>query len=50
MSLVKELKLIGFQVKQLKTRIFLSQTKYAKELVKKIGLDKAKLACTLMAT
>ena len=30
---------LGFQVKQLKDGIFLSQSKYVKELVKKFGLE-----------
>lgn len=47
MSLFVEFKFFfGFQVKKLKDDIFLSQTKYAKELVKTFGLDKAKPGCT----
>ncbi|RVW36748.1 hypothetical protein CK203_035067 [Vitis vinifera] len=33
---------LGFQVKQLKDGIFLSQSKYARELVKKFGLESTK--------
>ena len=40
MSMVGELTyFLGFQVKQLKDGIFLSQSKYANELVKKFGLE-----------
>lgn len=43
MSMVGELTyFLGFQVKQLKDGIFLSQSKYAKELVKKFGLESTK--------
>ena len=43
MSMVEELTyFLGFQVKQLKDEIFLSQSKYARELVKKFGLESTK--------
>ncbi|RVX14566.1 Retrovirus-related Pol polyprotein from transposon RE2 [Vitis vinifera] len=43
MSMVGELTyFLGFQVKQLKDGIFLSQSKYARELVKKFGLESTK--------
>ncbi|RVX07779.1 Retrovirus-related Pol polyprotein from transposon RE1 [Vitis vinifera] len=43
MSMVGELTyFLGFQVKQLKDGIFLSQSKYARELVKKFGLELTK--------
>ncbi|KAJ9673020.1 hypothetical protein PVL29_026342 [Vitis rotundifolia] len=43
MSMVGELTyFLGFQVKQLKNGIFLSQSKYARELVKKFGLESTK--------
>lgn len=42
-NLVEELEFfLGFQVKELKDVIFLSQDKYTKELIKKFGLDNAK--------
>ena len=42
-SMVGELTyFLGFQVKQLKDGIFLSQSKYARELVKKFGLESNK--------
>lgn len=46
-SLVGELKLfLGFQIKEMIDQIFLSQVKYAKNLVKKFGLDNATSAWT----
>ena len=33
---------LGLQIRQLKDEIFLSQSKYAKELVKKFGLESSK--------
>lgn len=51
MSLVRELKFfLVFLVKQLKDVIFLSQARYAEELVKKFGQDKAKTTHTPMST
>ncbi|KAL6318146.1 hypothetical protein AAG906_035651 [Vitis piasezkii] len=51
MSMVGELTyFLGFQVKQLKNGIFLSQSKYAKELVKKFGLESTKHFRTPMPT
>ncbi|RVW94394.1 Copia protein [Vitis vinifera] len=51
MSMVGELTyFLGFQVKQLKDGIFLSQSKYARELVKKFGLESTKHFRTLMPT
>ena len=42
-SMVGELTyFLGFQVKQLKDGIFLSQSKYVRELVKKFGLESTK--------
>lgn len=41
---------LGFQVKQLKDGIFLSQSKYARELVKKFGLESTKHYKTPMAS
>lgn len=42
MSLVGELSyFLGLQVKKLKDNIFISQSEYAKNIVKKLGLDKA---------
>ena len=43
MSMVRELTyFLSFQVKQLNDGIFLSQSKYARELVKKFGLESTK--------
>ena len=43
MSMVGELNFfLGLQVKQTKSGIFISQSKYAKNLVKRFGLEKAK--------
>ena len=43
MSMVGELNFfLGFQVKQTESGIFISQSKYAKNLVKRFGLEKAK--------
>ena len=51
MSMVKELTyFLGFQVKQLKNGIFLSQSKYARELVKKFGFESTKHFRTPMLT
>jgi hypothetical protein len=42
-SIIGELKyFLGFQIKQLKDGIFISQTKYTFDLLKKYGIDKAK--------
>jgi hypothetical protein len=42
-SIIGELKyFFGFQIKQLKDGIFISQTKYTFDLLKKYGIDKAK--------
>ena len=51
MSMVGELTyFLGFQVKQHKDGIFLSQSKYVRELVKKFGLDLGKHFRTPMPT
>ena len=51
MSMVGELSFfLGFQVKQLKEGIFVSQTKYARELVKRFGLDSGRHIATPMST
>ncbi|KAL0540789.1 hypothetical protein IC582_020803 [Cucumis melo] len=51
MSMVWELSFfLGFQIKQEKTRIFFSQEKYAKNLISKFAMDKAKPKRTLAAT
>ncbi|GAA0162916.1 hypothetical protein LIER_18907 [Lithospermum erythrorhizon] len=51
MSMVGELNyFMGFQVKQMKDNIFLSQAKYAKNLVKKFGLENTKSKRTPAAT
>jgi hypothetical protein len=41
---------LGFQVKQLKDGIFISQTKYTQDLLKKFGMKDAKPIKTLMGT
>ncbi|BBN67330.1 transposable element gene [Prunus dulcis] len=51
MSLVGELHyFLGLQIKQSHDGIFVSQSKYAKNLVKKFGLEAAKSARTPMST
>ena len=51
MSIAGELNfLLGLQIKQLKNGIFLSQSKYARELVKKFGLESTKHSKTPMST
>ncbi|RVW77480.1 Retrovirus-related Pol polyprotein from transposon RE2 [Vitis vinifera] len=51
MSMVRELTyFLSFQVKQLNDGIFLSQSKYARELVKKFGLESTKHFRTPMPT
>ena len=47
MSLVGELTyFLGLQVKQMEDSIFLSQSKYAKNIVKKFGMESQKNTCT----
>ncbi|XP_059635880.1 uncharacterized mitochondrial protein AtMg00810-like [Cornus florida] len=41
---------LGLQVKQLDDRIFISQSKYAKELIKKFGMKDSKYVQTPMST
>jgi Reverse transcriptase (RNA-dependent DNA polymerase) len=49
MSMMRELIFfLGLQIKQMKDEIFISQTKYVKELVKKFGLDDCKTSKTPM--
>ncbi|GAA0161970.1 transmembrane signal receptor [Lithospermum erythrorhizon] len=51
MSMVGEMKyLLGIQINQMKDSIFISQSKYAKNLVKKFGLETASSKRTPMAT
>jgi hypothetical protein len=51
MSMVGELSFfLGLQIKQLKDGIFISQSKYLKDMLKKFGLMNAKPIKTLMAT
>ena len=51
MSLMGELTyFLGFQVKQSDTGIFLSQSTYARDLVKKFGLSDSKVTRTPMST
>ncbi|GAA0172278.1 hypothetical protein LIER_26131 [Lithospermum erythrorhizon] len=51
MSMVRELKyLLGFQINQTKDSIFISQAKYAKNMVKKFGMETSKAKRTPFAT
>eukprot|EP00253_Pinus_taeda_P034371 PITA_34371 len=51
MSLLGELThFLGLQVQQNKDDIFLSQTKYLKQILKKYGMEDSKLVCTPMVT
>jgi hypothetical protein len=51
MSMMCELKLfIGFQIKQLEDGMFISQTKYTHDLLKKFGMNKVKPIKILMGT
>jgi hypothetical protein len=51
MSMIGELKyFLTFQIKQLEDGTFISQTKYALDLLKKFGMDKAKPIRTPMGT
>jgi hypothetical protein len=51
MSMMGELRfLLGFQIKQLEDGIFISQTKYTYDILKKFGKEKAKLIKTLLGT
>ena len=51
MSLLGELTyFLGLQVQQTKDGIFLSQTKYLKQILKRYRMEDSKLVCTLMVT
>jgi hypothetical protein len=51
MSMIGELRFfLGLQIKQLKYGIFVSQSKYLKDMLKKFGLENAKPIKTPMAT
>eukprot|EP00253_Pinus_taeda_P010132 PITA_10132 len=51
MSLLGELTyFLGLQIQQNEDRIFLSQTKYLKQILKKYGMEDAKPVCTPMVT
>eukprot|EP00253_Pinus_taeda_P006804 PITA_06804 len=51
MSLLVELTyFLGLQIQQNKDGIFLSQTKYLKQILKKYGMEDSKLVCTPMVT
>ena len=51
MSMVSKLNfLLGLQVKQIESGVFISQSKYAKNLVKRFNLEKAKNFKTPMST
>ena len=51
MSMIGELKFfLGFQIKQLKDGMFISQTKYTNDMLKKFNMDKVEPIKTLMPT
>ena len=51
MSMFGEIKFfVGLQVHQLKHGIFVTQSKYIREILKKFGLEDSKPVSTLMAT
>ena len=51
MSMIGELNyVLGLQIKQRSDKIFINQGKYIKELIKKFGLENAKISKTLMTT
>ena len=51
MSLLGELKFfLGLQISQLDNRIFISQSKYIKEMLKKFGMEDCKPISTPMIT
>ena len=51
MSLLGELTyFLGLQIQQNKGDIFLSQTKYLKQILKKYGMEDSKPVCTPMVT
>jgi hypothetical protein len=51
MSMMGEVKIfLGFQIKQLKDAIFISQTRYTQDILKKIGMKDAKPIKTHMRT
>jgi hypothetical protein len=51
MSMMGELKFfLGFQIKQLEDRAFLSQMKYTQDILKKFDMEKAKPIKTPMGT
>ena len=51
MSMMGELKFfLGLQIKQCKDEIFINQTKYARDILKKFGLDGVKLSKTPMSS
>ena len=51
MSMMGELKFfLGLKIKQCKNRIFINQTKYAGDILKKFGMDGVKLSKTLVIT
>ncbi|GAA0153036.1 hypothetical protein LIER_43205 [Lithospermum erythrorhizon] len=50
MTMIGELKyFLGFQIRQMQDSIFISQSKYAKNIVKKFGLESAKPKRTTFA-
>ena len=51
MSMMGELKFfLGLQIKQCKDEIFINQTKYARDILKKFGMDGVKSSKTPMST
>jgi hypothetical protein len=51
MSMMKVLTFfLGFQIKQVKEGTFISQTKYTRDILKKVGMDKVKSVKTHIGT
>ena len=51
MSMIGELKFfLGLQIKQCKDEIFINETKYARDILKKFEMDGVKSTKTLMST
>ena len=51
MSMMREINyFLGLQIKQLKEYIFINQSKYIKDLIKKFGIEDAKPVSTPMST
>ncbi|GJW52923.1 retrovirus-related pol polyprotein from transposon TNT 1-94 [Tanacetum coccineum] len=50
MSMMGELNFLGLQIKQMEDGIFFNQSKYIKEMLKKLGLEDSKLMKTPMSS